>query len=79
MSWFGKMPEKFSLKYFLLIVGISAGIFVVSVLLHNVISGLFDVEEPFFFVIAVFLAPAGVLVGAVGSIVVYIKNVRTVK
>ncbi len=30
-------------------------------------------------VIAVFLAPAGVLVGTVGSIVVYIKNVRTVK
>ena len=79
MSWIGKMPKKFSLKYFLLILVISAGAFVVSTFLHNAISGLFDVEEPFFFIIAAFLAPVGFLVGAVGSIILYIKKVRTAK
>ena len=67
------------LKKFLLITGISAGAFVVSVLLHNGISALFDIEEPVFFCIAVFVCPIGFLVGAVGSVVLAIKRLRTVK
>ncbi len=64
------------LKKFLLMMGISAGAFVVSVILHNAISGWFGVEEPVFFIIAVFLCPLGFLVGAVGSIVLAIKKFR---
>jgi len=75
------------LKKFLLLTGASAvGIFI-SVLLHNVIYGLFihffgaDFwdriglgDEPFFFIMAIFICPIGFLVGAVGSIVLAIKN-----
>ena len=73
------MLKKFSLKKFLLLMGISAGAFVVSVLLHNGISALFGIEEPVFFIIAVFLCPIGFLVGAVGSIVLAIKRLRMAK
>lgn len=62
------------MKKFLLIMGISAGVFVVSVLLHNAISAWFHIEEPVFFSIAIFLAPAAFLVGAAGSIVLAIKR-----
>jgi len=67
------------LKKFLLTMGISAGAFVVSVLTHNAISGWFGIEEPVFFFIAIILAPAAFLVGAVGSIVVLIKWLRMAK
>jgi len=73
------MLKRFSLKKFLLLMGISAGAFVVSVLLHNAIYGLFGIEEPVFFCIAVFLCPAAFLVGAVGSIVLAIKKLRMAK
>ena len=66
-------------KKFLLTMSISAGAFVVSVLAHNAISAWFGMEEPVFFAIAVFLAPAAFLVGAVGSIVVLIKRLRMAK
>ena len=36
------------LKTFLLIAGISLGVFVISVFLHNAMSGLFGIEEPVF-------------------------------
>ncbi len=67
------------LKKFLLTMGISAGVFVVSVLAHNAISAWLGVEEPVFFIIAVFLCPVAFLVGAVGSIVLAIKGYRTAK
>jgi len=67
------------LKKFVLTMSISAGVFVVSVLAHNVISAWFGIEEPVFFVIAVFLSPAAFLVGAVGSIVIIIKRLRMAK
>ncbi len=62
------------LKKFLLLTGASAVGFLVFVLLHNAVYGLFGVEEPFFFILAVIVCPLGFLVGAVGSIVVFIKN-----
>ena len=67
------------LKKFVLTMSISAGVFVVSVLAHNAISAWFGIEEPVFFIIAVILAPAAFLVGAVGSIVVIIKRFRMAK
>ena len=62
------------LKKFLLLTGASAVGLPVSVLLHNVVSGLFDIEEPVFFIMATLVCPIGFLVGAVGSVVLAIKN-----
>ncbi len=73
------MLKRLSLKKFLLVMALSAGVFVVSVVLHNVIYGLFGIEEPVFFIIAVFLCPAAFLFGATGSIVLIIKRFRVAK
>jgi len=63
------------------------GIFV-FVLLHNAIYALFihffgtefwnGGDEPFFFIMAIFVCPIGFLVGVVGSIVLAIKKLRMV-
>jgi hypothetical protein len=62
------------LKIFLLVAGISVGVFIISIFLHNAISGLFKIEEPVFFAIAVFIAPLGLTVGLVGSLVIFIRG-----
>ena len=81
------------LKKFLILIGASSAGFFVSVLLHNAIYGLlihwFGVDfwdrivpggdEPFFFIMAIFVCPLGFLVGAVGSIVLAIKRCRMAK
>ena len=77
------------LKKFLILTGASAVGFFLSVILHNLVYGLFIHlfgsgfweriglgDEPFFFIIAVFVCPIGFLVGAVGSIVLFIKERR---
>jgi len=65
------------LKKFLLLTGASAVGLPVFVLLHNVVSGLFNIEEPFFFITAIFVCPIGFLVGVVGSVVLAIKSKQT--
>ncbi len=62
------------LKIFLLVAGISLGVFIISVFLHNVISGLFGIEEPVFFIIAVFISPLAFAAGLIGSLVMFIKG-----
>ena len=62
------------LKKFLLLTGASAVGLPVFVLWHNVVSGLFNIEEPVFFIMAIFVCPIGFLVGAVGTIVLAIKS-----
>ena len=62
------------LKKFLLLTGASAVGLPVFVLLHNVVSGLFNIEEPVFFIMATIVCPIGFLVGAVGTIVLAIKS-----
>ena len=64
------------LKKFLLLTGASAVGLPVFILLHNVVSGLFDIEEPVFFIMATIVCPIGFLVGAVGTIVLAIKHKR---
>ncbi len=54
-------------RLWLLLVAVSAAGFVVAVVLHNVVSALFRVEEPVLFVIAVLVAPTGALTGALGA------------
>jgi hypothetical protein len=77
------------LKAFLLLTGASAvGLPVFSVL-HNLVYALFirffgadfwgEIgDEPVFFILAVIVCPIGYLVGAVGSIVIAIKNKKRV-
>lgn len=45
-----------------------------SILLHNLVSGLIDAEEPFFFSIVVFVIPIYILVAIVYSVVYKIKK-----
>ena len=81
-----------ALKKFFILTGASAAGFFVSFLLHNAIYGLFihffgvDFwdriglgDEPFFFIIAIFVCPIGFLVGAVCSIVLTLKKFRRTK
>jgi len=63
------------LKAFLLVAGISLGAFIISTVLHNAISGLFGIEEPVFFCIAVFVTPLAFTVGLIGSLVIFIMGV----
>jgi len=76
------------LKKFLLLTGASAVGFPVFVILHNLVYGLFiyffgqDIwdriglggDEPFFFFLATIVCPLGFLVGAVGTIVLFLKK-----
>ena len=62
------------LKRFLLLTEASFVGFLISGILHNVISGLTNFEEPVFFIIATIVCPVGFLVGAVGTIVLAVKN-----
>ena len=80
----GGMP-----KNFLLLTGASAAGFPLFVLLHNAVYALFIYffgadfwnggDEPFFFIMAIFVCPLGFLVGAVGSIILAIKKLRMAK
>lgn len=62
------------LKVFLMTAGISVAVFILGVFLHNALSGLFGIEEPVFFFISVFLAPLGLAVGLIGSLVIFIQG-----
>jgi hypothetical protein len=66
------------LKKFLLLTETSFVGFLLSGILHNVVSGLTNFEEPFFFILATIICPIGFLVGVVGTIVLAIKNKPTV-
>ena len=61
------------LKKFLLLTGASAVGLPVFAVLHNVVSGLFNTEEPVFFILATMVCPIGFLVGVVSTIVLAIK------
>jgi len=77
------------LRKFLFLTGASAAAFLPSVLLHNFTYGLLthffgpdfwgpagSGDEPVFFIIAIFVCPIGFLVGAVGSVVLLVKEKR---
>ena len=75
------MPKKF-----LLLTGASAVGFLLFILLHNAVYGLFihffgaefwnGGDEPVFFILAVIVCPLGFLVGATGSIVLAVRGKR---
>jgi len=76
------------LKKYLILTAASIAGFVICVILHNVIYGLLIYlfgenfwdkieisDEPFFFLLAVFVCPILFLIGVVGSIVLIIKKI----
>lgn len=72
------------LKKFFILTGASAAGVLVSVLLHNLVYGLFEYfagadfwnggDEPVFFIMAIVVCPLGFLVGAVGAIIIGARN-----
>ena len=62
------------LKTFLMVTGISLGAFIISAFLHNAMSGLFGIEEPVFFSIAVFISPLAFAIGLIGILEVLITG-----
>lgn len=82
-----KSKLKGKLRFFLLLTSMSALIAFVSVILHNLIYALITailseayleeigfVDEPVFFIIALIIAPLCFIIGAIGSVVMMIKN-----
>ena len=65
------------LKVFLIVTGCSLAVFILSVFLHNMISGLFKIEEPVFFVITTIIAPLGFVVGLISSLVIFFMGLVT--
>ena len=71
-------------KNFLILMAASFIGFIVFAILHNFaeMSGLgpiFEVIGVIFFLIAIFICPAGIAVGGIGSIVMFIKNKNKVQ
>jgi hypothetical protein len=74
------------LKKFFLLTGASAAGILVSIVLHNLVYGLFEHfagadfwnggDEFFFFTLAVIVCPLGFLVGVVGTIVLSVKKLK---
>jgi uncharacterized membrane protein len=50
-----------------------------SIILHNLVSGLLGVEEAFFFSIAVLIIPIYLLIAIVYSTVNYFKNKKKIE
>ena len=75
-----KSGEKMKIKDILLLSWKKAGIIVVSgfifIVLHNLISGIFRVEEAFFFILVIFVLPMYVILAIVYSLIYYIKRIR---
>jgi hypothetical protein len=69
-----KQKVQGKLKIFLLLTGGSAAGFVVFSVLHNLLYALLGFEEPVCFLIAVVVCPVTFIIGAVGSIVLMVKN-----
>ncbi|MBA7685016.1 hypothetical protein ES703_93429 [subsurface metagenome] len=81
---FGIRKLSGKLRKFVILTGSSAVGFFVFIHLHNLVYGLFihlfgedfwnGGDEPFFFIIAVFICPLGFIVGAIGSVVLAIRS-----
>jgi len=69
-----KQKVKGKLGFFLILTGTSAASFVASSVLHNLLYALLGFEEPVFFLIAVVVCPVAFIVGAVGSVVLLVRN-----
>jgi len=50
--------------------------FIVAVVLHNLIYGIFGIEEAFFFILAVFVIPVYFLISVGYTIFHHVKRIR---
>lgn len=46
----------------------------ISIILHNLTSGLLEIEEAFFFTIAIFIIPAYFLISVLFTLINFLKN-----
>ena len=63
------------LKIFLLVAGISLAVAIVGVVMHNLLYGLTEIEEPVFFTIAL-VALYAFAAATIGGLVVFLKGRR---
>ncbi len=63
------------LKVFLLVAGISLAVGIVGVVVHNVIYGLTEIEEPVFFTIAL-VGLWVFIIATIGGLVIFLKGRR---
>ena len=61
------------LKAFLKIAGISFLVCIVSIIVHNVLSGLYEVEEPVSFIMA-FVALLIFVIATAGGLIIFLKG-----
>jgi hypothetical protein len=62
------------IKRFLLLTGASAAGLSVFVVLHNLVSGLLNLEEAVFFILATIVCPLVFLAGVIGTIILTVKT-----
>jgi hypothetical protein len=80
--FYDRVEPKFSsrrfkiLKGFIFTIAISIALYILGGLFHNVIFAIYDVEEPVFFSIAL-LGIAGVVVGIIGCLVMFVHGLIT--
>ncbi len=80
LTW--KSKEKKPLRTYLLIAGAAPFAAFVSVILHNLVSGMLTVlldspkvvDEPFFFILGIIVCPIAFIVGVVGSYIHFARN-----
>lgn len=59
---------------FAFLAAFAVALFMVSVVLHNLVSGLLGIEEPVFFLLAVVVAPLLFVAGVAGGVVAIIRR-----
>ena len=62
------------LRRFIITAGISVGVFIVSIILHHSVSGLFGIEQRVFLFVARVICPAMLAVGLLGSLAVFARG-----
>ncbi|MCK9357234.1 MAG: hypothetical protein M0R22_08865 [Dehalococcoidia bacterium] len=79
--WLGWTKLSGRLRLFVMMIGGSLVLFLLSVALHNGVSwlagetlGIEGFEEPVFFLLAVIMCPLALLVGVVGALVTWLKG-----
>lgn len=76
-----RLKAEKKLKVYFILTGASASAFLVSILLHNLVYGLFilwsgEGDEAFFFILALFVCPIVFLIGAIGGVTTLLKKKR---
>jgi hypothetical protein len=62
------------LKICLITAGLSLSTIAMAIALHNMVSAWFGVEDAFFFILGLLVAPAVLATSLLGSLVIYIKG-----